>query len=160
MNQIYLFFTLGDALISKLIAKATKDEGQDWKEVPSHVAIVFFDYLVIESKAFGGFTISTLDQFLENKKLLHVYEVPQSSLELTHSKLEHLIRTKRKVVYDWLGALWLGVSKQIERKFGFKIPFNLFNSEKRDFCVEMCEDILGKELSNMSPLELMRELSK
>jgi hypothetical protein len=161
MKNMYLIFTLGNTIFSEIIAKTTKDRHTDWKDVPSHVAIVFFDYLVVESKAFGGFTISTLDHFLSDKvKVTFIYQVPESDLELAHKKLEEIIREKRKTRYDWFGAIWLGISNLLKLRFGVKIVKNPFNNARRDFCVEMVEMILGRYLSNTSPLELEKELRK
>ena len=155
---IQFVYTNNDLIGSKIISYATKLEGQDRIEVPSHFSIVVYEWLVIESTLTTGVRFDHITKFKERNRILKVFS-PESDAKEYFKRAKEMTYKIYKKRYDFLGAIYLGIFQLLNTHFGIKMPKkNRFDSGKRFFCNELYSFITGEEMSMTHPNDLMIEM--
>lgn len=139
---------------SRLISFATKKQGQKLEDVPSHVSLLFYKSLIIESVLSSGVRLNFLKTFMKHKgqKIIAAYEYcpPAPAQDFTY--YDKVAREYHGQPYDWKAVLWFGIALVKNKLFGIPISKrNKWASHNRRFCVECLEFFLEHELSNVDP---------
>lgn len=151
--MIKLVFVRSNRIVSKLISDVTRPPKVTLEETPSHVSILFFDSIIVES-VFSGFRIIPYSKFLEKQILLHTHNIEKGDTDDTFQLFLRIFNDKFGTMYDFKGAIFLGLKNLLYRIFKIRLKGN-WGSSKRDFCTELAEYVLGYPVKGVTPYELM-----
>jgi len=161
MQNVEVICSNNSKVGSRLISWATKrrKESLSVKEIPSHVSLLFFGKVVIESTLFKGVGLRNFFKYEKSDNILSRELVP---VENASELLEKMLKNNRNTMYDWVGAVYLGIKRISYRAFGIEFKKeNNWQKENKDFCVELLESIekyKDRNLSDVSPLEIHLEI--
>lgn len=154
--KIHLVFSRNNKIGSRLIAWASRYEGLNLDQYPSHVAMLFGELIVVESTLTTGIRIIPYSHWLKNNEELYKFE-----LDLGSSRAREVLPIAFKnwgKKYDWCGLLffawrYLGLmflDKPLPAK-------NRWESKSKYFCTEYAASLTGKDYSMKSPAKICSE---
>ena len=148
-------------LVARLISFGTKKIGQKTEDTPSHVVILFFNHLVMQSTGAKGVHITKLSSLKEHYEVINAFKY--KNIKEFMEAVEVFLEAQYKIIdmkYDFLGTFFLGVRFFLHKFFGRIMPsLNKWQKNRQIFCVEVANYITGKNYSNLSPNDLMYRLS-
>lgn len=160
----YYLFSRNKKLGSKLIAFGSSFFKEDITElngkIPSHVAVLINECLVIESTLSTGVRIIPYNKWLEINEELFKIKCIQSYNDLEQKKKELLFEMWGKG-YDYVGILYF--AKCIIKKLLFKLPLptkNKWERENKYFCTEFAARLSGYNYSMTTPAKMCNDFLK
>jgi hypothetical protein len=154
--SVYYLFSKKDLVGSKLISWGTKHLYPEFKNTPSHVAILVNNRWVHESTLESGVKVMSYEKWLE---LNHEVAKIPSSVEWEYEDIKNLFRSIKGKKYDWMGVLYLSVWMIFSKLFNVKIPeHNAWENPDRYFCSEVMGYMLNSNYDMKPPVAILKEL--
>lgn len=160
----YYLFSRNKKLGSKLIAWAGSLFKEDISEldnkIPSHIAVLINDCLVIESTLTTGVRIIPYNKWLEINEELFKIKCIQSYDNLEMKKKELLFEMWGKK-YDYIGIVYF--AKCIIKRLLFKSSLpssNQWEQEDKYFCTEFAARLSGYDYSMTTPAKMCNDFLK
>jgi hypothetical protein len=160
MGYSYLFSKnnkIGSKLISWSSGLFKKDITELSGRIPSHVAVLINECLVIESTLGTGVRIIPYNKWKEINEELFKIDCIQSYDDLEDKKKELLFEMWGKK-YDWWGILYF--TKCMLSKYFFNIPLPSKNKLEREdyfFCTEFAARLAGYDYSMTTPAKMCND---
>lgn len=163
MTYHYLF-SKNKKLGSKLIAWGSGLFKEDITElnnkIPSHVAVLINNCLVIESTLTTGVRIIPYNKWKEINEELFKIKCIQSYNDLEAKKKELLFEMWGKK-YDWFGILYFGKCMLLKWLFNRPLPSkNIYEREDYFFCTEFAARLSGYDYSMTTPAKMCNDFLK
>jgi hypothetical protein len=151
-----------DLIGSKIISFFTK-EGKKVINTPSHVSILFCSRIILEAVFFAGVRLNYFRFFQSKNRIIAAFKYVGNKYEgkKDNEIYAEICDSFYGQSYDFIGVLWFIV--QIVKKWLFNKPIkrvNKWQRQNKQFCVEMLEPILGKDLSSLDPESTLKLLRK
>jgi len=129
----------------------------DINKIPSHVAVLIDDCIVIESTLTTGVRIIPYNKWLEINEELYKIKCIQSSQHLNSKKKELLFEMWGKK-YDWFGILYFAKCIFLHYFFGKKLPNeNKWERENYFFCTEFAARLTNYNYSMTTPAKMCND---
>lgn len=143
-------------VVSRAISLLTKECDQEFKNVPSHVSLVFNKHLMLEAVG-GGVRLNFFPTFIQDNEIIAVFQY-RGKLRMSDYML--VMKGAYKYHgqnYDYIGVAWFLFYILRRKIFGSKIPeTNAWDKSNSFFCSELVEFIEGKDQSSEAPNQQMR----
>lgn len=153
--SVSIIFSKNDKFGSHLIRIFTDQFNDTLYQTPSHVALLIENRWVFESTAEKGIVITPFEKWSENNTACLIKFLGQ--VEYAH--LKALYRRLEGCKYDWPGVIYLALFVLLNRLFKTSIPAkNCLESRNKYFCTEVIEELIKKDLSMTTPVELMLDI--
>lgn len=159
--KVEYVFSKTNKIGSKAIRFASKYEGLGLKydELPSHVAVLLNDNLIVESTLFTGVRIMPYSKWLKENTLIK--KIPCQNLHRPSKEVFELLMDVWNKPYDWPGIAFFAWSFIKKILFKEELPKkNPWQSDKKFFCTEYVGRLTGLDCSMKSPAKLMVEWSE
>lgn len=154
-------YSLNKKIGSRLIRWGTKRAWQWEGDVPSHYFILFFRRIVVEARLESGVHITYWRDFLKKNKVIRLY-VPigeRESIEKRTALFDRLLDTVYGKCYDTPALIYFAWRVILYKFFNKPYPStNKWHSPDRYFCDELYTEISGKDMSMVSPNDLMIDM--
>ena len=148
-------FSKNDLIGSYVIRLLSNDHAR-LGDTPSHMALIFWDSLVIESVIGDGVRLNFYPTFLKKNKIVAEFEMINSDSKSNYNLVASKFHGRK---YDYLGVLWFALQIILHKVFKVKLKKNPFSSNTALFCNEVIEPLLGYSVSSMTPYQLLKHLS-
>lgn len=149
--EVWVIFSRNKKIGSKLISWGTKHLSSTPPPIPSHAAFLIEERWVFESTIEKGISVSTWSKWSEKNELLDMIYLG----EYDYDVIKALYRDLDGLKYDYLGVIYLGIKVLLNKLLKLPIGWrNLLESDKRYFCSEVIESLIGYDLSMVSPFQL------
>lgn len=154
--KVEYLFSRNNKMGSRMISWAAKYEKLGIDELPSHVAVLLNDRIVVESTFTSGVRMIPYKKWLQRNK--QVDRIPCVNLHRASKDVfEELTRLWGRK-YDWSGILYF--SFMYFRLILFKKPLpscNKWQDKNKYFCTEFVEVLSKAGCSMCSPAKLLKE---
>lgn len=156
-----VLFSRNDKIGSRLISWGTKHEGEKIKETPSHLSLLFFSSLMLESVLGEGVRLNYLRTFHKKNQILAAFQWKKGSVSEDYIPFKKVARLYHGQKYDWMGILWYSFAVLRHKIFKTGISKkNRWEKADKKFCTECLEPFVGKEISTLDPNSLVDFLRK
>lgn len=123
-------------------------------EKASHVAIISYWNIMLESVAGHGTRLNWFATFLKKNKAVCAFDVMGfEDHVIAWIAFKDLVEENHGKKYDYFGVLWF-VAYFALRRFGIKLKRNNWHKKNKVFCNELLYPITKLELSTMTPEDL------
>jgi hypothetical protein len=154
--SVHYLFSRRDLIGSKLISYGTRHLYPEFKNTPSHVAILVNDRWVHESTLDTGVRVMSYEKWLELNEEVAKVACP---IEWEYEDIKNLFRSIQDKKYDWLGVIYLGLWMIPSKLFNVKIPeHNAWENPNKYFCSEVMGYMLNSNYDMKPPVEVLKEL--
>lgn len=157
-KKVYYLFSKNKKIGSKLISWGSSLYKEDITElnngIPSHVAVLFGDCLVIESTLATGVRLIPYNKWLEINEELYKLECPHDFNILEEKKKDLLFEMWGKK-YDWFGILYFAKCMLKKYLFNTELPeTNKWERENYFFCTEFAGRLSEYNYSMTTPAKM------
>lgn len=158
--KIHYLFSRNNKIGSKLIAWASGLIIHDLDKVPSHVAVLIGDSVVMESTLDSGVRMIPYSYW----KIINeeCYKIPCQQIERSEEEIFNAFEKIFKCKYDWLGILFF--TKCFIMHILFKASFpkqNRWQSDNKFFCTEFAGRLSEYEKYSMvTPAKMCSDFLK
>jgi hypothetical protein len=150
----YIVFSNSKKIGSRVISWGSIKKGSI-DEIPSHMSFLFFNTFVYESRLESGVAINEWDEFKKKNKVIRVYDLQLTGGE-TGRLFKEIFKRSYKKKYDWKAILYLAWRQFLWKFFNINKPkVNKWESVDKYFCNELYELLELKDISMITPYELM-----
>ena len=157
--KIDYLFSKRNKFGSLLISWASKFEGLSLLYIPSHIAVLIDETIVIESTFFTGIRIIPYSHW--QVKNIELYKIPCENKYRRSKDILSKAYSLWGKGYDWLGIMFFGVSFIKLILFGDKLPNeNKWQNKNRYFCSEFVAMLVDKDFSMCTPAKICDSLIK
>ena len=148
------------AFIGHLIRIFSKNKNQKFKNVPSHMALVFQE-VVLEARA-GGVILTELKDFRKKNEIIKTFRSRSLDMMDANEVFNNGILRLLGRGYDYLGVLWYGFFLLRRRIFKLDLPdMSLWQSTRRFYCSELIKIISDStEYKHLTPNDQMNSLKQ
>lgn len=154
--SVHYLFSRRDLIGSRTIAWGTSHLYSEFKNTPSHVAILVNNRWVHESTIDSGIRVMSYEKWLEVNDEVAKISSPE---EWDYGRIKDLFCAIKDKKYDWMGIIYLGLWMVPSKLFKCKIPDNnALECSDKYFCSEVIGYMLNKNYDMKAPVQILKEL--